>query len=371
MTSRRVLYALAVALALPGAALAAGCGSGSSSTSTAAGGAPAAGGGGGGAGITGSGSTFAQPIYAEWANEDGDQLNYQPVGSGQGISDFTAGNVNFGATDVPMKDEEIAAAKAKGEPVHIPTVLGAITVSYKLGGVDSGLKLDGPTLASIFLGKITKWDDPAIAGLNPDVKLPATDITVEHRSDASGTTAQFTAYLAGISPEWKSGPGADKTVDWPVGTGSQGNNGVASAVQSTDGAIGYVELAYALQNNFTTAAVKDKAGEFVAPTIESTTAAGDGLKVPADLRFSPVDAPGKGAYPIVSGTFILVYQDLCKAGASPDAAKATVKFLDFALGAGQQSAAKIQYAPLAPDLLAKTKAKVASLQCNGQPISAG
>ena len=200
-------------------------------------------------------------------------------------------------------------------------MFGAVTVSYNVKGVDKGLKLDGKTVADIFLGKITKWNDPAIAQGNPDAKLPSSDITVCHRSDESGTTKLFTTFLAAYSPEWKNGPGVDKTVKWPTGTGAKGNDGVAACVKQNDGSVGYVEQAYALANSFTFADLKNKAGNFVAPTLESTSAAGDGLKVPDDLRFSAIDAPGDQAYPIASGTFLLVYQDMCKAGLSKEKAK--------------------------------------------------
>jgi phosphate transport system substrate-binding protein len=322
--------------------------------------------------INGSGSTFVAPVYSQFANTlkgQGLTVNYQAVGSGQGIADLTANTVDFADSDSAMKDEEIAATKKNGEPVHVPTVFGAITVSYNLPGVKSGLKLDGATIADIFLGKITYWDDAAIKALNPGVTLPHTDITVVHRSDESGTTALFTTFLSDYSSEWKSKVGTDKTVKWPVGTGAKGNDGVAGGVKQTEGAVGYVEEAYALQNHFTTADVKNAAGQFVAPTLASTSAAGDGLKVPSDLRFSAINAPGAAAYPIASATFALVYQDMCKAGKSKATAQNVVKFLDYALGAGQKEASKLNYAPLPASVLAKAKAKVKGLQCNGAPIA--
>ena len=324
--------------------------------------------------INGAGATFPQPVYTEWAarfkDQTGTTVNYQGVGSGGGIAQFTAGTVDFGATDTAMKPEEEAAAKKKGDPVHVPTVLGAVTVSYNVNGVDKGLKLDGATIANIFLGKIKKWNDPAIAGLNSGVKLPGTNITVCHRSDESGTTKNFTQFLADYSPEWKSGPGVDKTVKWPVGTGAKGNDGVAGCVKQTDGAVGYVEQAYALQNNFTTAAVKNKEGQFVEPSLAATSAAGEGAEVPDDLKFSTIDAPGPKTYPITAVTFLLVWQDQCKSGIKPANAKLVKSWLDYALGGGQEVAPDLEYAPLPDPIKQKAQAKVDALQCNGSAIGA-
>jgi phosphate transport system substrate-binding protein len=324
-----------------------------------------------GGSINGAGATFPAPVYNEWAanvkSDQGTTVNYQAIGSGGGIAQFTAGTVDFGATDSAMKDEEIAAVK-KGAPVHVPSVFGAVTISYKVSGVKTGLKLDGKTAADIFLGKITKWNDSAIAGQNSGVTLPATDITVCHRSDESGTTKLFTTFLAAYSSEWKNGPGVDKTVKWPTGTGAKGNDGVAACVKQNDGSIGYVEQAYALQNGFTFADVKNSAGNYVAPTLKSTAAAGDGLKVPADLRFDAINAPGAQAYPIASATFLLVYQDMCKAGLSSGKAKLVVNWLNYALGDGQAVAKKLQYSPLPPGIHDAAQKKVDGLVCNGKAI---
>jgi phosphate transport system substrate-binding protein len=327
---------------------------------------------GGGGTINGAGATFPQPVYDEWASrfkdKTGTTVNYQGIGSGGGVAQFTAGTVDFGASDAAMKPDEIAAARKKGQPVHVPTVFGAVTVAYNLPGVPKGLKLDGPTVADIFLGKVKKWNDPAIAKLNPGQKLPGSSITVVHRSDESGTTKLFTTFLSDYSPQWKSKVGADKTVKWPTGTGAKGNDGVAAAVKQTNGAVGYVEQAYALQNNFTTANVKNSAGRFVAPSLASTSAAGVGLKVPADLRFDAINAPGAGAYPIASATFLLVYKDMCKAGESRQKAKAVVSWLRYGLGAGQKVAPQLQYAPLPAAIRKQAEAKVAGLTCNGSPL---
>ncbi len=323
--------------------------------------------------INGAGATFPAPVYTEWAasfkDKTGTTVNYQAVGSGGGIAQFTAGTVDFGATDAAMKPEEETAAKKKGDPVHIPTVLGAVTVSYNVSGVDKGLKLDGATIADIFLGKIKKWNDPAIAKVSGNSSLPSKDITVCHRSDESGTTKNFTQFLADYSKEWESGPGVDKTVKWPVGTGAKGNDGVAGCVKQTDGAVGYVEQAYALQNNFTTAAVKNKTGNFVEPSLGATSAAGEGAQVPDDLKFSTINAPGDKTYPISAVTFLLVWQDQCKAGIKQDTAKLVKSWLDYALGDGQKSAPELQYAALPDAIRQKAQAKVDGLVCNGAPLS--
>jgi len=368
MKSKRIVAAVLLAASL--AVLVAACGSDDSSSGSSGGsssGSKLSG------SINGAGATFPLPVYQEWAarlkEKQGLTVNYQGIGSGGGIAQFTAGTVDFGATDSAMEDTEIAAAKKKGDPVHIPSVFGAVTVSYNVNGVEKGLKLDGKTVADIFLGKITKWNDPAIAQGNSGVKLPDSDITVCHRSDESGTTKLFTTFLAAYSPEWKNGPGVDKTVKWPTGTGAKGNDGVAACVKQNDGAVGYVEQAYALANQFTFADLKNKAGNFVAPTLESTSAAGDGLTVPDDLRFSAIDAPGDQAYPIASGTFLLVYQDMCKAGLSEEKAKLVKGFLDYALSDGQSVAKELQYAALPEAIHTAAQKKVDGLTCNGSPIA--
>jgi phosphate transport system substrate-binding protein len=346
-----------------------GCGSSDSSSSTAGGsGGPKSTG-----TINGAGATFPQPVYQEWAarlkDASGLTVNYQGIGSGGGIAQFTAKTVDFGATDSAMKDEEVAAAQKVGEPVHIPTVFGAVTVAYNTPGIDKGLKLDGATVADLFLGKIKKWNDPKIAALNSGVTLPDADVTVCHRSDESGTTKLFTTFLAAYSPEWKTKVGSDKSVQWPTGTGAKGNDGVAACVKQNEGSVGYVEEAFALQNNFTTADLKNKAGNFVPASLAGTTAAGEGLTLPDDLRFSAIDAPGAQAYPIASATFLLVFQDMCKAGLSEAKAKDVKIWLDYALGDGQTVAPELQYGSLPAPVLAASKAKVAGLLCNGAPLT--
>jgi phosphate transport system substrate-binding protein len=356
-----------VALAL---ALAA-CGSSSSSTtssattsSTASSSAAAT--------ISGAGSTFAAPVYEQWASaQSGLTVNYQAVGSGAGITAIESKTVDFGASDPPLKAADEEAIAKNGSPaVQIPMFLGAITVSYNLPGVKTGLKLDGKTVADIFLGKIKTWNDPEITALNPGVTLPSTAITVIHRSDSSGTTSGFTSFLSDVDPEWKSKVGEGKTVQWPTGTGAKGNAGVAGAVQQTVGAVGYVEQAYALEHNFTYASVKNKAGSYVAPTLASTSASGEGVTVPANLGIKVINSPTPSAYPITSQTFVVVNKDLCKAGipGGEAAAKGVVKFLDYGLGEGQAILSKADYAALPSAILAKSKEAVAGLQCNGASL---
>jgi phosphate transport system substrate-binding protein len=323
--------------------------------------------------INGAGATFPQPVYQEWASRfqeaRGTTVNYQGIGSGGGIAQFTAGTVDFGATDAAMTDEELKAARAKGEPVHIPTVMGAVTIAYNVQGAPKGLKLDGQTVADVFLGKVTRWNDPAIARLNGGASLPSQSITVCHRSDESGTTANFTLFLSDYSSAWKRGPGQGKSVEWPTGTGAKGNDGVAACVKQNQGALGYVEQAYALANNFTTAAVKNKAGTFVEPSLQAASAAGAGLKLPDDLRIATIDAPGQQAYPITALTFLLVYRDMCQAGLDQGKAQRVKAFLQYGEGEGQQVAQKLQYAPLPANLKQATARKIDGLRCNGQPIS--
>lgn len=322
--------------------------------------------------ISGAGSTFAAPVYEQWASsQQGLTVNYQAVGSGAGVTALAGKVVDFGASDPPLKaPEEGEIAKNGSPPVQVPMFLGAITVSYNLSGVKSGLKLDGKTLGDIFSGKVKTWNDAEIKALNPGVTLPSTPITVVHRSDSSGTTAGFTGFLAAVDPEFKSKVGEGKEVPWPTGTGAKGNAGVAGAVKQTEGAVGYVEQAYALQNHFTYASVKNKAGKFVEPTLASTSAAGEGVKIPANLGLKVINSPAPNAYPITSQTFIVVNKDLCKAGTpgGEEAAKNVVKFISYGLGEGQKILGQADYAALPAPILSKAKAAVAGLQCNGSPI---
>jgi phosphate transport system substrate-binding protein len=322
--------------------------------------------------ISGAGSTFAAPVYQQWGSGiSGLTVNYNPVGSGAGITALEGKTVDFGASDPPLKPAEFTTLEKVGPVQQIPMFLGAITVSYNLPGVKSGLKLDGPTVAEIFLGKIKTWNDPAIAGLNPGVSLPSTPITVIHRSDSSGTTSGFTGFLASVSPEWKSKVGEGKTVPWPTGTGAKGNAGVAGAVQQTTGSVGYVEQSYALEHKFTYASVKNKAGNYVEPTLASTSAAAEGVEVPANLGIKIKNPAAPTAYPITSQTFVVVYKDMCKAGVpgGESAAKGVVKFLEYGLGSGQSILSQADYAALPAAILTKSKEAVTALQCNGAPIA--
>jgi phosphate transport system substrate-binding protein len=345
--------------------LVAACGGGNDATKTAQGTPATDANAGGGADLTGAGATFPYPIYSKWfsdyAKQTGVKINYQSIGSGGGVRQLTEQTVDFGASDAPMSDDELAKAKG-GAVLHIPTVLGAVVVTYNLPNVPAALKLSGPVVADIFLGKITKWNDPRIAALNAGAKLPATDILVVHRSDGSGTTYIFSDYLSAVSPAWKAAPGKGKELKWPVGLGAKGNEGVAGQIKQTPGAIGYVELAYAKQNNLAAASIQNAAGQFVAPSIESATAAAAGAaeKLPpnTDYRISIVNAPGAGAYPISSFTWLLVYKN------QPDATKGKklVDFLKWALHDGEQSAASLDYAPLPAPMVARLDSTVAAIQ---------
>jgi phosphate transport system substrate-binding protein len=354
-----------VALALAVCGLAA-CGSSKKSSSAASSGSSSS------ATISGAGSTFAAPVYEQWASaQSGLTVNYQAVGSGAGITALESKTVDFGASDPPLKpDDEQGIAKNGSPAVQIPMFLGAITVAYNLPGVKTGLKLDGTTIADIYLGKVKAWDDAEIKALNPGVSLPGTSITVVHRSDSSGTTAGFTGFLAAVDAEFASKVGEGKDVQWPTGTGAKGNAGVAGAVQQTTGAVGYVEQAYALQHNFTVASVKNKAGSFVAPSLASTSAAAQSVKVPENLGIKISNPAGAQSYPITSQTFIVVNKDLCKAG-SPGgerAAKGVVRFIQYGLSQGQSILSQADYASLPASILEKSKAAASGLQCNGSTI---
>ena len=367
MRSNKIMaLGLSAALALGVAA----CGSSNDNNSSSTGSGGSSSSSGGSVTLNGAGSTFAAPIYQQVASDlkgQGITENYQPVGSGAGVSQITAGTVDFAGSDPALKPSEAKALKSP--PIEVPFAFGAITLSYNLSGVKSGLKLDGKTIADIYLGKVKKWNDPEIAQQNSGVSLPSKAITVVHRSDSSGTTKGFTGFLQNYSPEWKSKVGSDKEVKWPTGTGAKGNDGVAAQVKQTDGAVGYVEQAYALQNNFTFADVKNKSGKYVAPTLESTTAAGDGITVPADLAISVIDSPNPAAYPITSQTFAITYQDPCKAGLAKGKAKGLKTFLDYLLGSGQDTIKKLSYAPIPDSIKTKAQSAVSGMQCNGSAIS--
>jgi phosphate transport system substrate-binding protein len=332
-------------------AVTAGCSGGSAPPATErAGGAASSGG--GGAQINGAGATFPNPLYSKWFSEynklhPGVRINYQPLGSGAGIRQLTSRTVFFGASDQPMKDEQLQAAQ--GKILHFPTVLGAVVPIYNLPDVSQQLKFSGPLLADIVLGKVKKWNDPAIVKLNAGVKLPTTDITLVHRSEGSGTTFIFADYLGKVSPEFKSTVGVDASLKWPVGVGGKGNEGVSGLVQQTPGSIGYVELVYALQNKIAVGAVQNSAGAFVVPSVASVTAvaAGAAANMPPDFRVSITNAPGADAYPIASFTWILLYED------PPDKAQAAImkEFMRWALTDGQKMAPELGYASLPPQVV--------------------
>ncbi len=325
--------------------------------------------------VNGAGSTLAAPIYQQWGSTlkgQGLTVNFNPVGSGAGQTSLESATVDFAGSDPSLKPADLA--KMKGPVLQFPVAAGGITVSYNLSGVKSGLKLDGPTVAKIFQGQIKTWNDPAIKALNPGISLPSTTITVVHRSDSSGTTEGFTTWLSDVDPAWKSAVGEGKDVNWPTGTGGKGNSGVAAVVKQTAGAIGYVEQAYALENNFTYAAIKNSAGSYVLPTIPNTSAAFLGIAIPADLGISTINSPNPGAYPIVSQTFLDAYKDPCKdGGASASTAAALKSFLSYAFGAGQQTLGagsnQLPYAPLPSSLADKDNTQLATMVCNGSPIS--
>jgi phosphate transport system substrate-binding protein len=303
--------------------------------------------------ISGAGASFPFPIYAKWFSEynklhSNVQINYQSIGSGGGIRQLTAQTVFFGATDGPMTKDQLIAAP--GNILHLPTVLGAVVPVYNLEGVNADLKFTGTVLADIFMGKITKWNDPAIAKLNAGVNLPGSDITVVHRSDGSGTTYIFADYLGKVSPAWKKTVGISTALNWPVGLGGKGNEGVAGLVKQTPASIGYVELIYALQNKISYGAVQNMSGKFLRATIDGVTsaAASASTAMPADFRVSITNAPGDNAYPISSFTWLLFYESP-KDKAS---AKTMVEFMKWALTDGQKFCGELGYAPL-PDSVVK------------------
>lgn len=318
--------------------------------------------------IQGAGATFPYPLYSKWISEYRKvnpqvNINYQSIGSGGGIKQITERTVDFGATDAPMSGSEMA--KVKGTLYHIPMTLGAVVVAYNVPGVSAGLKLTPETLSGIFLGQIRTWNDPKLASQNPGLKLPASPITVAYRTDGSGTTAVFTEYLAKVSVDWKGKVGAGKSVKFPVGLGAKGNEGVTGMVKSTPGAIGYLEMAYAKQNNLAVAAIRNKNGKFVSPTPEGVTSAATGNDIPNDLYLSITDGPGAKDYPISSFSYILVYQD------QQDGTKGKVlaDFLWWATHDGQKFAAALDYAPLpTKDMLPKIEAKLRTLKAAGQQL---
>lgn len=311
--------------------------------------------------LVGAGATFPNPIYTKWFSEyhklhPDIEINYQSIGSGGGIRQIMAGTVDFGASDVGMTDEQLKQSKT---PIQlIPTVMGSVVPAYNIPGVKEELKFTPDALAGIFLGKITTWNDPAIQKVNPDVKLPNQTINVVHRSDGSGTTGVFTDYLSKVSSEWKSTVGSSTSVKWPVGIGGKGNEGVAGTIRAVDGAIGYVELIYALSNKISYGSVKNSAGVFMKADLQNTSAAANGVKIPADYRVSITNSPNKDAYPIATFTWLLIPKK------SPDANKAKIMkdFLGWMINDGEGMVQALDYAPLPQELQARVKNTIGTLQ---------
>jgi phosphate transport system substrate-binding protein len=321
--------------------------------------------------LQGAGATFPNPLYQKWVSEYGKvnpniRIDYQSIGSGGGIKQIQEQTVDFGASDSPMKDEDLK--KASSEILHIPTVLGAVVLTYNLQGVSQPLKFSPDVIADIFLGKIRRWDDARLKTDNAGVNLPAADITVVHRSDGSGTSAVFTDYLSKVSPEWKERVGSGTSPNWPVGLGGKGNEGVTGQVKQTPNTVGYVELAYAVQNKLPVALIKNSSGNFVEPSLDAVTAAA-AEAIPTtqeDLRVSITNAGGAGVYPISSYTYILVYKD------QRDAAKgkALVDFLWWGIHDGEKFAKDLQYAPLPQEIVKRTEVKINSITSGGKALRA-
>jgi phosphate transport system substrate-binding protein len=329
--------------------------------------------------LNGAGSTFIYPLLSKMGSDYnakcGVKLNYQSIGSGGGIKQWTNNTVDFGASDAFLADSEIAAASSNGEAVEIPMTFGAVVVAYNLPGLSAPLKMTPDIIAGLFDGKITSWNDPALAAENPGVSLPSTDVSVVHRSDGSGTTSIFTTYLTSASPDWVTTVGAGdptksagKTVDWPTGLGASGNEGVTQGIDQTEGGVGYIELAYALQNHIPFADVKNQSGNYITPSLESLTAAADLPTYPADLRFNLANSPAPQGYPIAGTTWVIVYKDLSKVLSSQDRANALVDFLWWAIHDGQADAAPLDYGSIPASLLAQDEAAVKSLNWAGTPL---
>ena len=346
--------------------------------------------------INGAGATFPFPLIDTWRVEyqsvnPSISINYQSIGSGGGVKQFTEKTVDFGASDAPLSEEEIQALSSS-TPVHIPETIGSVVAAYNIAGIDKGLKLTGPLLSDIFLGKITKWDDARIKELNPGVPLPSGDIVVVHRSDGSGTTFIWTSYLSQVSPEWNQTFGAGKSIQWTVGLGAQGNEGVSSTIKSTPNSIGYVELTYALTTNMNYASLMNRAGNFVDPTLNSTQAAAQAaimnststttnnngtapsatIGLPSgDQSWTHVtllDAPGADSYPIASFSYLLLYKELSTNIDSMEKAEALAEFVNWAITDGQQFASPLHYVPLPDSVVQHNQQTLRSLTFNGQPV---
>jgi phosphate transport system substrate-binding protein len=319
--------------------------------------------------LQGAGASFPAPLYQKWVSEYGKlhatvRIDYQSIGSGGGIKQLKEQTVDFGASDAPMKDEDLKSAP--GEVLHIPTVLGAVVITYNLEGVTQALHFTPEIIADVYLGKIKKWNDPKIAAENSEVTLPASDIIVVYRSDGSGTSAVFTDYLSKVSPEWKEKVGAGTSPNWPTGLGAKGNEGLTGQVKNTPNTIGYTELAYAVQNKLPVSQIKNAAGSYVTPTIEAVTAAAaaSAATTPDDLRVSITNAPGADAYPISSYTYILVYKDQKDAREG----KALVEFLWWGIHDGQVFGKELEYAPLPADIVKRAETKINSVTSGGTAL---
>jgi len=358
MESRRMRRPLSVVLALLATATLVACGG--SDAKSGADAAPAVTS--GGADLTGAGATFPNPLYTKWfdsyARTASVKINYQSIGSGGGIRQFTQGTVDFGASDGPMTDEQLR--EVGGPVLHVPTVLGAVVITYNLPSISAPLVFDAATIADIYLGKLTKWNDPRIAALNAGVKLPDVDIIVVHRSDGSGTSFVFTDYLGKVSAEWKTKVGVATSVAWPIGLGGKGNEGVTQQVKQTEGAIGYVELVYATENTLPVSRIKNASGAIVEPSLKAVSAAAASASMgpDSDFRVSITNAPGADAYPIASFTWLLVHPDKL----SDDKGRKLKAFLDWMLTPeAQRMAADLQYAPLPVPLIETLQARLAKL----------
>jgi phosphate transport system substrate-binding protein len=311
--------------------------------------------------LNGAGATFPYPMYSKWFSEyhkfhPDVEINYQSIGSGGGIRQVTAGTVDFGASDGPMTDTQLAESKTK--IYHIPTVLGAVVPAYNVPGVKTDLKFSAATLSGIFLGRISSWNDGALAKDNPGMTLPNLPIVVIHRSDGSGTTYVWTDYLTKVRPDWQSGPGKGTSVKWPLGLGAKGNEGVAGMIRQTEGSLGYIELIYAEQNKISFGSVKNSAGQYVKASLGSTTAAASAAKIPSDYRVSITNAPGKDAYPIASFTWLLIPAH----NADANKQKIIIDFLNWMINDGQKMTAQLTYAPLPAEVAAKVKSTISSIK---------
>ena len=319
--------------------------------------------------LLGAGSSFDYPLFSkmfhEYHSQNGIQVNYQSVGSGAGISQLTHKTVDFGASDAPMKAAQESDA---GAPViHIPITAGAVTISYNLPGFDQTLQLSPKVLADIFLGKITKWNDANIQAVNPGVKLPATGIVVAHRSDGSGTTSIFTDYLSKVNDDWKNKVGSGTAVNWPVGLGGKGNEGVAGLIRQTPGAIGYVELAYAIQNKMPYAEMQNQAGKFIKPSIESVTAAAN-VDIPADGKVLLTNTPADNGYPIAGFSWVIIYKEQHYGNNTAEKAQALIKLLNWMIHDGQQYSADLDYAPLSDAAVTAGSNLLKTVTFDGQPL---